>query len=112
MNVEIFGDKDFTKSVNNLDGIWVLMAGQTVYTLEAENGNALPVWVSKEYAQKFSENIPGHNLSPVFVPLRNFISTAWLGSEKMKFSEVLASPIYGRDPLAYTVSELRAIFET
>lgn len=112
MNIEIFGDKSFIKSVKNSDGVWVLMAGRTVYAIEAENGNALPVWVTKEQAEKFAEKLPGRSLSPIFVPLSNFTGAGWLESKEMKLVEVLASPVHGCDPLVYTASEFRAIFKT
>ena len=112
MNVEVFDDRDFIKSVHNSDGIWVLMAGQAVYMLATENENALPVWVLKESAQKFSDNLKGKNLSPVFVPLSIFVGSAWLGTGGIKFTEVLAAPVHGRVPLVYSVSELRAKLKT
>jgi len=112
MNVEVFGDKDFIDSVYSSDGIWILMSGKAIYMLEAENENALPVWVLKDSAQKFAEGLKDHNLSPVFVPLSNFVGAAWLGAESAKFCEVLAAPIHGRVPLVYSVSELRAKLKT
>ncbi|WP_300525092.1 DUF2750 domain-containing protein [Alcanivorax sp.] len=112
MNVEVFGDKDFIESVHSSNGIWILMAGKAIYMLEAENGNALPVWVLKDSAQKFAYGLRDHKLSPIFVPLSNFVGAAWLGAESEKFGEVLASPTHGRVPLVYSVSELRAKLKT
>ncbi|TLM72995.1 DUF2750 domain-containing protein [Microbulbifer harenosus] len=112
MNVEVFGDRDFIKSVLNSDGIWILMAGKAVFMLEAKNENALPVWVSKDSAQKFLEGLEVQNLSPAFVPLNNFFGAACLGTEGAKFAEVLAAPVHGRVPLVYSVSELRAKLKT
>ena len=43
MNVEIIGDREFITSVQEQGGVWVLMAGKSLYALPAEGGRALPV---------------------------------------------------------------------
>ncbi|MBU2873472.1 DUF2750 domain-containing protein [Marinobacter salexigens] len=112
MNVEIFGDRDFIISVQEQDGVWVLMAGQSLYALPAEGGMDLPVWSSAEKAEVFTENLNQRELSPVFVPMSNFLGDAWLGSSTLQIVDVLASPQYGQEPLVYTVDELRARLKT
>jgi len=112
MNVEIIGDRDFIYSVQEEDGVWVLFAGQAVYTLPAEPGKALPVWSSAEKAENFAQNLGQSGLSSVFVPLSNFLGSAWLGSPSLQIIDVLASPKYGQESLTYTVDELCAKLKT
>ncbi len=108
MNVEIIGDRDFIRSVQEHDGVWVLFFKQEAYMLELEAGRALPVWVSAKSAEIFSTTLKQNNLSPVFVPLDNLLGQGWLKSSKLKIIEVLASPKYGQQALTYTVGELSA----
>ncbi|PAV25289.1 hypothetical protein CF392_11845, partial [Tamilnaduibacter salinus] len=112
MNVEVIGDREFITSVQEQDGVWVLMAGQSLYALQAEGGRGLPVWSSAEKAEVFAENLDQNGLSPVFVPMSNFLSAAWLGSSGPQVVDVLASPSYGQESLTYTVEELRARLKT
>ena len=112
MTVEIIGDREFITSIQEQDGVWVLMAGQSLYALQAEGGRDLPVWSSAEKAVVFAENLDQSGLSPVFVPMRNFVGAAWLGSSSPQFVEVLASPRYGHESLTYTADELRARLKT
>ncbi|WP_303288852.1 DUF2750 domain-containing protein [Marinobacter sp. SS8-8] len=112
MNVEIIGDREFITSVQEHDGVWVLMAGQSLYALPAEGGRALPVWSSSEKAEVFAENLNQRGLSPVFVPMSNFLGAAWLGSSSLQIVDVLASPRYGQESLTYTAEELRARLKT
>lgn len=112
MNVEIIGDRDFISSVQEQDGVWVLLAGQSLYALPAEGGRALPVWSSAEKAEVFAQNLKQRGLSPVFVPMSNFLGAAWLGSSSLQIVDVLASPRYGQESLTYTVEELRARLKT
>ncbi|MDR9423906.1 MAG: hypothetical protein RI567_01310 [Marinobacter sp.] len=108
MNVEIIGDREFIGSAQAQDGVWVLMAGQSLYALPAGAGRDLPVWVSEEQAEVFAKNLNQRGLSPVFVPMSNFLGAAWLGSSSLQIVDVLASPRYGHKPLTYTAEELRA----
>lgn len=112
MNVEIIGDHEFITSVLEQDGVWVLMAGQSLYALSAEGGRALPVWSSAEKAKVFAGQLKKSGLSPVFVPMSNFVGAAWLGSSSMQIVDVLASPRYGQESLTYTAEELRARLKT
>jgi len=112
MNVEILGDREFINSVQEQEGVWVLMAGQSLYALSAEGGSALPVWSSAEKAKVFAEQLKKSGLSPVFVPMSNFVGAAWLGSSSMQIVDVLASPLYGQESLTYTAEELRARLKT
>ena len=112
MRVEVFGDREFIKSVKELDGVWVLLAGQTAYALPSGSGLALPVWCSAETAEQFSKSLGQLELLPVFVPLSTFLGAAWLGSLSMKITDVLASPRYGQESLTYTVDEIRGKFRT
>ncbi|MGO1463048.1 MAG: hypothetical protein ACTHYN_06395 [Marinobacter sp.] len=41
MNVEITGDREFITPVQEQDGVWVLMADQSLYALQAESGRML-----------------------------------------------------------------------
>lgn len=112
MTVEIIGDREFITSVQEQDGVWVLMAGQSLYALQAEGGRGLPVWLSAEKAEVFAENLSQKGLSPVFVPMSNFLGAAWLGSSSLQIVEVLASPRFGHESLTYTADELRARLKT
>lgn len=112
MNVEAIGDRDFIRSVQEHDGAWVLISGQAVYMLEVEDGIALPLWTSLQNAKRFSDNLEQNGLSPVFVPLNYLLGEEWLGSNKLKIVEVLASPKYGQQTLTYMVGELSAKFKT
>jgi hypothetical protein len=112
MSVEVFGDREFVESVQELDGVWVLLAGHAAYALPSESGRALPVWSSAEKAELFAQSLGQLMLSPVFVPLGIFLGTAWLGSSSMKITDVLASPKYGQESLTYTADEIRARFRT
>ncbi|PSF14880.1 DUF2750 domain-containing protein [Marinobacter shengliensis] len=112
MNVEIIGDREFIASVQGQDGVWVLMAGQSLYALPAEGGRDLPVWSSAENAEVFAENLNQRGLSPVFVPMSNFLGAAWLGSSSLQIVDVLASPRNGQESLTYTAEELRARLKT
>lgn len=112
MNVEIIGDRKFITSVQEQDGVWVLMADQSLYALPAEGGKALPVWLSSGRAEVFAENLNQRGLSSVFVPVSNFLGAAWLGSSSLQIVDVLASPRYGQDSLTYTADELRARLKT
>lgn len=113
MNVEIIGDRAFIHSVQEQDGVWVLLAGQAVYTLPADSGGkALPVWSSAEKAEGFAQNLGQSELSSAFVPLSHFLGAAWLGSPSLQIIDVLASPKYGQDSLTYTVDELCAKLKT
>jgi len=112
MNVEIIGDREFIASVQEQDGVWVLTAGQSLYALQAEGGRGLPVWSSAEKAEVFAENLSQKGLSPVFVPMSNFLGTAWLGSSSLQIVDVLASPRYGQESLTYTAEDLRARLKT
>jgi len=112
MNVEVIGDREFITSVQEQDGVWVLMAGQSLYALPAEGGNALPVWSSAEKAEVFAEKLRKSGFSPVFVPMSNFLGAAWLCSSSMQIVDVLASPRYGQESLTYTAEELRARLKT
>ena len=112
MNVEIIGDREFITSVQEQDGVWVLMAGQSLYALPAEAGRALPVWSSAEKAEVFSEQLKKGGLSPVFVPMSNFVGTSWLSSSSLQIVDALASPGYGQESLTYTAEELRARLKT
>ncbi|NYS61047.1 DUF2750 domain-containing protein [Vreelandella salicampi] len=112
MSVEIIGDREFITSVQGQDGVWVLMAGQSLYALPAEGGRALPVWSSAEKAEVFAENLNQRGLSPVFVPMSNFLGADWLGSSSLQIVDVLASPRYGQESLTYTADELRAKLKT
>ena len=114
MNLEVIGDRDFISSVQEQGGIWVLLAGQALYALPAQNesGRALPVWSSAEKAESFAQNLTQSGLSPVFVSMSNFLGAAWLGSSSLQIVHVLASPRYGQESLTYTVDELRARLKT
>lgn len=112
MNVEIIGDREFITSVQEQDGVWVLMAGQSLYALPAEGGRALAVWSSAEKAEVFADKLKKSGFSPMFVPMSNFLGAAWLGSLRLQIVEVLASPRYGQESLTYTVDELRARLKT
>lgn len=112
MNVEILGDREFIASVQDQGGVWVLMAGQSLYTLPVAGGKALPVWSSAEKAEVFAERSGLKELSPVFVPIGSFLGTAWLSSSSLQIVDVLASPRYGQESLTYTVEELRARLKT
>ncbi|WP_309044215.1 DUF2750 domain-containing protein [Marinobacter sediminicola] len=112
MNVEIIGDREFITSVQERDGVWVLMAGQALYALLAEGGKALPVWSSAEKAEVFAQNLNRGGLSPVFVPLNIFLGGAWLGSSRLQIVDVLASPRYGQESLTYAAEELGARLKT
>jgi len=112
MNVEIIGDRDFIHSVQEQDGVWVLLTGQAVYVLSAEGGRDLPVWTSAEEAENFAQKLSQSGLSPIFIPVSNFLGDAWLGSPSLQIINVLASPRYGHESLAYTVDELRAKLKT
>ncbi|PAU78856.1 DUF2750 domain-containing protein [Halomonas salipaludis] len=112
MNVEIIDDREFITSVQEQGGVWVLMAGQSLYALQAEGGWGLPVWSSAEKAEVFAENLNQTGLSPVFVPMSNFLGAAWLGSSSLQIADVLASPCYGQESLIYTAEELRARLNT
>jgi uncharacterized protein DUF2750 len=112
MNVEIIGDREFITSVQEQGGVWVLMAGQSLYALPAEGGRALPVWSSAKSAEVFAENLNQRGLSPVFLPMSNFLGAAFLGSSSLQIVDVLASPRYGQESLTYTAEELRARLKT
>lgn len=112
MNVEIIGDHEFITSVQEQDGVWVLMAGQALYDLPSEDGKALPVWSSAEKAEVFAQNLNRSALLPVFVPLNNFLGVAWLGSSRLQIVDVLASPRYGQESLTYPAAELSARLKT
>jgi hypothetical protein len=112
MTVEIIGDRDFIHVVQEQDGVWVLIAGQELYALSVEGGRGLPVWSSAEKAESFAKNLNKSELSPVFVPMNNFLGAAWLGSLSLQIVDVLASPRYGQEFLTYTVDELRARLKT
>ncbi|MEQ5836002.1 DUF2750 domain-containing protein [Marinobacter sp. NFXS9] len=112
MNVEVIGDREFIASVQEQDGVWVLMAGQSLYALPTEGGRALPVWSSAEKAEVFSEKLGQKGLSSMFVPMSNFLGTAWLGSPSLQIVDVLASPRYGQESLTYTADELSARLKT
>ncbi|PHQ15136.1 DUF2750 domain-containing protein [Marinobacter profundi] len=112
MNVEIIGDREFIASIQEQDGVWVLMADQSLYALQAEGGRDLPVWSSAEKAEVFAENLDQSGLSPVFVPMSNFVGAAWLASSSLQIVEVLASPRYGHESLTYIAEELRARLKT
>jgi hypothetical protein len=112
MNVEILGDREFITSVQEEDGVWVLIAGQSLYALPAEGGRALPVWSSAEKAKVFAEQLKKSGFSPMFVPMNNFLGVAWLGSTRLQIVDVLASPRYGQESLTYTAEELRARLKT
>jgi len=112
MNVEIIGDREFVDSVHEQDGVWVLMAGKSLYALPAEGGRDLPVWSSAEKAEVFAENLNQSGLSPVFIPMDSFLGAVWLDSSDLKIVDVLASPRYGQESLTYTVEELRAKLKT
>jgi len=112
MNVEIIGDRDFIRSVQEQEGVWVLLAGQALYALPTDGGRALPVWPSAEKAESFAQNLSRGGLSPVFVPMNNFLGAAWLGSPSLQIVDVLASPQYGHEALTYTADELRAKLKT
>src|SRR5690606_15184351 len=112
MNVEIIGDREFITSVQEQDGVWVLMAGQSLYALQAEGGRALPVWSSAEKAEMFAEKLGQKGMSPLFVPMSNFLGAAWLGSSSLQIVDVLASPRYGQESPSYIAEELRARLKT
>jgi hypothetical protein len=112
MNVEILGDREFITSVQGQDGVWVLMAGQALYALPTDGGNALAVWSSAEKAEVFAGQLKKRGFSPVFVPMSNFLGAAWLGSSSLQIVDVLASPRYGQESLTYTAEELRARLKT
>ena len=112
MTVEIIGDREFITSIQEQDGVWVLMSGQALYALQADGGRALPVWSSAEKAEAFAEKLSQEGLSPVFVPMSNFLGAAWLGSSSLQIVDVLASPRYGQESLTYTAEELRARLKT
>ena len=112
MSVEIIGDREFIAAVQEHDGVWVLMAGQSLYVLPAHGSNALPVWSSAEKAEVFAEKLKKSGFSPVFVPMSNFLGAAWLGSSSMRIVDVCASPRYGQESLTYTAEELRARLKT
>lgn len=67
--------------------------------------------VSKK-AEVFAENLKQSGLSPVFVPMSNFLGAAWLGSSSLQTVDVLASPRYGQESLTYTAEELGARLKT
>ena len=110
MSIEVFGDREFVESVQELDGVWVLFAGKSAYALPSQSGRALPVWSSHEKAEFFAQNLYGLNLAPVFVPLSIFLGAAWLGSSSLNISDVLASPKYGQESLTFTSDEIRNKF--
>ena len=112
MNVEIIGDHDFIRSVQEHGGVWLLLAGQALYALPVDGGRALPVWHSAAEAEIFAQNLNGNVFSPVFVPVHTFLGAAWLGSSSLQIIDVLASPRYGHDALTYTADELRAKLKT
>jgi len=86
INVEIIGDCEFIGSVQEQAGVWVLMVRPSLYALPAEGGRDLPVWSSAEKAELFAENLNQRGLSPVFVPMGNFLGAAWLGSSSLQRS--------------------------
>ena len=108
MNVELIGDRDFIRSVQEHGGVWLLLAGQALYALPMEGDRALPVWVSATEAESFAQNLSGNVFSPVFVPVDAFLGAAWLGSSSLQIIDVLASPRYGHEALTYTADELCA----
>lgn len=112
MNVELIGDRDFIRSVQEQEGIWVLLVGQALYALPMDGGRALPVWLSAAEAESFAQNLSGNGLSPVFVPMSAFLGDAWLGSSSLQIIDVLASPRYGHEALTYTADELCAKLKT
>jgi hypothetical protein len=112
MNIEIIGDRDFIRSAQENEGVWVLLAGQALYALPVDGGKALPVWLSAADAESFARNLSSDGLSPVFVPMKAFLGAAWLESASQQIIDVLASPRYGHDALTYTADELRAKLKT
>jgi hypothetical protein len=112
MNVEIIGDRDFIHSAQEQGGVWVLLAGQVIYVLEAEGDRALPVWTSAEKATDFAQRLSQSGFSPVFVPMSNFLGAGWLRSPSLQIVDVLASPRHGQESLTYTVDDLRAKLKT
>lgn len=112
MNVEIIGDRDFIRSAQEHDGVWVLLAGQALYALPMDGGRALPIWLSATEAESFAQNLSGDGFSPIFVPMNVFLGAAWLGSASLQIIDVLASPKYGHEALTYTADELRAKLKT
>ena len=112
MNIEMIGDRDFTRSVREHDGVWVLFSGQTVYMLEVEGGRGLPVWSFASDAEIFASKHERSGLTPVFVPLDYLLGASWLGSQKLNIVEVLASPKYGHQALVYTTGELSEKLKT
>jgi hypothetical protein len=109
MTVELIGDRKFIHTIRGQDGVWVLLTGKEVYALPAECGKALPVWASSDEAEGFARKLNHqNNWSPVFVPLSNFLGTAWLASPAFQITDVLASPKYGHEALTYSAAELYA----
>lgn len=103
MNIELIGEKKYMHSILNQKGLWVLMKDNSLYTITAEEGNAVATWDSESKAIDFSNKL-NEKMKSMFVPLDLFLNK-WLSSTEMNITEILASPKHNIAALTYTTSE-------
>lgn len=109
MSIEVIGSQQFIESIKAEGGAWALMSGNAVYTVKADTGNSLPVWVSELEAENFVVKAKPGEFVPVFVPISNIVNI-WLASAQMKIVSVVASPKIEFPSLTYTSGEFLDAF--
>lgn len=104
MNLEFIGERQYLQSVQEQDGVWVLMKESTAYAVSGDQGKSVGTWNSLEDADEFSIGLEMDGLTGIFVPLDVFVNR-WLLKENLNITEIMASPRHGFPALTYTAQE-------
>ncbi len=104
MNLELIGERRFIQSIQDQNGVWVLMKENTVYAVRGDTGESVGTWNSLADADEFSNGLEMDDLKGIFVPLKVFVN-GWLLKEDLNITEVMASPRHGFPALTYTAQE-------
>jgi hypothetical protein len=104
MNQELIGERKYIQSVQDQDGVWVLMKANTAYAVVGDGGNSVGTWNSLEDADDFAIGLKMDGLKGIFVPLNVFVK-GWLLKEELNITEIMASPRHGFPALTYTAQE-------